>query len=96
MTLSELIQATIDDTATEKILFRTPRRELKKTTNRIFKNCQARNALEGAKVENVHFTDKYLGFILSKENRVYQLDLYDEYGIITLAEMTPPDGEKVK
>lgn len=95
MTLSELIQATIDDTATEKILFRTPRRELKKTPMRILKNAHAGFFLEGAKVENVYFTDKYLGLILSKENHVYQLDWCDGYGI-TLAEMTPPDGGKVK
>lgn len=89
MTVHDLVTQTLDNTAHEEIIFALSRSDLAENkTARLMRIALTALILEGAKVENVHFTDAALTLVFSKDNHVYQLDWQDGFGL-TLAEMFP-------
>lgn len=93
MTTADLVAQTLDGTSHEEIIFQLSRSELAKKQNaRLMRIALTALILEGARVENVHFTDAALTLVFSKDNHVYQLDWQDGFGL-TLAEMFPAVAE---
>ena len=85
----------IDADTPEKILFQVPRDTLKNKKARLFFNIQARLILEDSILESVGFSDKGLILILRKDEKFFQLNMHNDFGV-TLAELLPTEKIDLK